>query len=270
MTTQTQEAFYAVAWKGEEGKQETRHTSESGALNKARDFSKKFAKAQVAKIVKDTKHGQENIFKIWNYADGERKDVKENEDGTPVKVRPDPDLKAAEVEAREAEKAKAKEARDNAGAKKKAEAEKAKAAKLADREQSKKEREEKRAAAKAAKAAAPKKERAPRAAVATGMRQPEDRSVASSLAQIKAQFQAREGTKRDELLAKLYKNFNKQVPVSKVLSTLYGDDAETSKGALQMVVYSLNCLIDGKSLPYEIRKARGENKEMTIGLHSVG
>ena len=81
------------------------------------------------------------------------------------------------------------------------------------------------------------------------------------------QFEAREGTHREKLLAAFDANFGKQLTVNALLKSVYGSANIERKGALMMCLKGAAGTIKKNKLPYQIKKEKNEAKELTIGLH---
>ena len=104
-----------------------------------------------------------------------------------------------------------------------------------------------------------KKVRAPKAAK-------EDKRSKSSI-----EFGCRFGSKSEKLVLFFRDDhYRNMVPVGDVLQKMYGSKNVENKGALQMRLSWIDKTIAELKLPYELRRAKGESKEMEIGLYPKG
>lgn len=75
------------------------------------------------------------------------------------------------------------------------------------------------------------------------------------------------GSYRDKLLAKMTTEFRKQVPMSKLLVAVYGENRKDYRAPLMMVMKGLKTVLTANKTGKEIRKSR-ENKENCFGLYN--
>lgn len=81
------------------------------------------------------------------------------------------------------------------------------------------------------------------------------------------QFGQRAGTNRESLLNALHAELGKQIPISSLWISVYGESA-VDAGKLGQVMKGLLVAIEKGALPYEIRKDKDEKKEITYGLYT--
>jgi hypothetical protein len=93
------------------------------------------------------------------------------------------------------------------------------------------------------------------------------KSENGSTNKIAAQFGARVGTVREKLLIALHDNYRKMVPVSTLIKAAYGKSDPEYQGALMMSLKGAQKTIEENKLPFEIKKGKTEEKEITIGLY---
>jgi hypothetical protein len=82
-----------------------------------------------------------------------------------------------------------------------------------------------------------------------------------------AEFGARPGTVREKILIALDDNYRKMVPLKTLLKAAYGRVDDEDKGALSMSLKGANDTIKKGKLPYQIKKAKDEAKEISYGLY---
>lgn len=74
------------------------------------------------------------------------------------------------------------------------------------------------------------------------------------------------GSNRITALECLLKNKGSQVGLSAITKKIYGSDGPEFAGPIYMVIKGLYMLIDGRKLPFELRKIK-EGKDISYGLY---
>jgi hypothetical protein len=82
---------------------------------------------------------------------------------------------------------------------------------------------------------------------------------------IEAGFALREGTHKAKAARRLIASLGRMVAADQLVQSTYGEEGGTV-GSLQMVLKGVQAAIDGRGLPLELKKERGEDKKLSFGL----
>lgn len=89
----------------------------------------------------------------------------------------------------------------------------------------------------------------------------------TSANKLAAEFEARAGTNREKLLVALDASYRKLVPLNTLLKAVYGSQNTENKGALMMSIKGALLTIKNNKLPYQIKKEKNAEKEISFGLY---
>ena len=98
------------------------------------------------------------------------------------------------------------------------------------------------------------------------VRKPKTAPKEGSANKLAAEFGARVGSFREKLLIALDDHYKKMVPELDLLKAVYGSKNTENSGALTMVIKGAQTMIEKNKLPYNLKKEKNEDKEVSFGL----
>lgn len=234
---------YEVRWEDGVEVKGSKHDSEKGAKNKARDKSKLFRMAQIAEYDDDNK-----IKRQWTYEYGKQTALKV--DGQEVDVEAEEPIKLEAKEHETSSQSAADEATAKVGRRKKPA--------TAEQQPTKK--------GKRAKAEGDAAEDKASEEVLETLDDDEKENVTMSpkAEKLYESIGVREGSTRGKIAKVLLANMSKQVPISRI-----GKTAKVDKGAVDAAVRHIEFKIKSNKVGLQVKRGQtSDKKESTVGIHS--